>query len=72
MTEFERELTSLLNCQCLENESNTPDFVLAKFLVDSLASFNNAIRRREAWYGRDPDASPGGMTNVAEKATVEP
>ena len=30
---FERELASLINRHSLENDSNTPDWVLAKYLV---------------------------------------
>ena len=47
-----RDLASLLNTHSCENESNTPDFVLAQYLILSLDAFDNAINMREAWFGR--------------------
>jgi hypothetical protein len=49
---FLDELSALLNQHCLENGSNTPDFVLAQYLCGCLDNFNIASRRRERWYGR--------------------
>ena len=37
-----------------ENESNTPDFILAQYLESCLTAFNTATQQRENWYGRDP------------------
>lgn len=54
MSEFERELKNLINRHSRENESNTPGFVLAAYLVECLRVFNEAIQAREKWYGRDP------------------
>ena len=52
-TIFEKELTRLLNCCSAENESNTPDFILAQYLIGCLATWNVAVQQRETWYGRD-------------------
>lgn len=49
---FQQELARLINKTCMENQSNTPDFILAKYLSDSLAAFNAATQAREKWYGR--------------------
>lgn len=46
------ELTALLNKHCRENASNTPDFILAEFMLTSLAAFEHASRSREKWYDR--------------------
>lgn len=51
---FETELESLINRHCIENESNTPDFVLALYIRGCLDAFNQAVKQRELWYGRDP------------------
>ncbi len=51
-TEFERELASVINRHSLENESNTPDFILAEYLRSCLRAFTMASRTREAWYGK--------------------
>ena len=57
MDNFEKELQHLLNRHSQENASNTPDFILAQYLVGCLAAFNVATQQRETWYGRD--ARPG-------------
>lgn len=49
---FERELTSLLNRFCKENDSNTPDFILAEYIQHCLGAYNRAVTAREKWYGR--------------------
>lgn len=54
ISEFEKELESLINRHSMENPSNTPDFILAQYLASCMASFNTAIQQRENWYGRDP------------------
>ena len=53
-TEFERDLEHLINRHCVENESDTPDFILADYLRRSLDVFNATIRARDKWYGYEP------------------
>ena len=50
-TQFERDLEHLLNYHGLENESDTPDFILAKYLLACLAAFNAASQERSKWHG---------------------
>ena len=50
-TSFLKELTHLLNRYSKENDSNTPDFILAEHLVDCLTALNRAIKKRSGWYG---------------------
>jgi len=50
--DFLEALRSLINRYSKENVSNTPDFVLASFLYDTLSVFNYAVIDREKWYGR--------------------
>lgn len=45
-------LASALNRFSAENGSNTPDFILAEFLLTCLAAWNQASRAREAWFGQ--------------------
>jgi hypothetical protein len=51
--DLEKEIRNLLNRASAENQSDTPDFVLAQFLAGSLSVFNSAIVEREAFYGRE-------------------
>lgn len=47
-SEFLRELTALINKHSMENQSNTPDFVLAKYLVGCLDNFAIATAGRDS------------------------
>lgn len=51
-----------VNANSAENGSNTPDFVLARFLTDCLDAFDRGVRRREEWYGHH--CQPGKETNT--------
>jgi hypothetical protein len=56
----EKLFQDLINRNSLENESNTPDWILGQFLASCLAAFNTAVQQRETWYGRDarPTSAP--------------
>jgi hypothetical protein len=56
---FERELKCLINRYSQENASNTPDFIIAQFLLGCLAAWNQGVQQRETWYGRDARPSGG-------------
>lgn len=65
MTDFRRDLKTLLNRYSMENGSNTPDFILAEYLIDSLAAFDKASAHRSHWYRPAdgvPQDYPGGST----------
>lgn len=51
--DLEHALASALNRFSAENESNTPDWILAQFLLGCLAAWNRGTQQRETWYGRD-------------------
>jgi hypothetical protein len=53
MENFEKELESLINKHSMENASDTPDFILARYLYRCLQTFNDIIHKRENWYGRE-------------------
>ena len=48
---FGQELRRLINYHSRENGSDTPDFVLAEYLVACLDAFDKATARRAEWYG---------------------
>ena len=50
MDEFQIDLEALINKHGLEDGSNTPDFILAEFLVNCLQAFNLACEHRRKWY----------------------
>ena len=49
---LQKEIENLINKYSRENESGTPDFILANYLYMSLKSFERAVNDREVWYGR--------------------
>ena len=49
--EFEKELEMLINEHSKENESDTPDFILAQYLKGCLANYEEAVKARDKWYG---------------------
>ena len=51
MDSFESELEHLLNRYSQESASNTPDFILAQYVIGCLATFATTVQHRETWYG---------------------
>ena len=66
MDTFERELAALLNRYSVENESNTPDFILAKYLQACLLAYAAAVGERERWYGVNAVAPTPATTPKGE------
>ena len=64
---FRKELTTLLNSYSRENDSNTPDYILAEYMLNCYSAFNNAVNARESWYGRK--TLPGVLHPSKEKYT---
>jgi hypothetical protein len=50
MSEFQKELAALINKHSVENESDTPDFILAEYLNTCLDAFGAAMDARDQWY----------------------
>ena len=47
-------LANLINRYSLENESNTPDYILAEYIANCLTTFTEAVRERDAWHSFVP------------------
>jgi len=65
--DLEHALASALNRFCAENASNTPDFILAQFLLGCLAAWNQGVQQRETWYGRDARPTCGSGTAAVNR-----
>jgi hypothetical protein len=50
--EFANDLAAVLNKHSMEDGSNTPDYVLAQFLIECLQAWNAGIGLRAAWQKR--------------------
>ena len=68
-SEFRIELENLINRHSLENNSDTPDFILAKFLISAFDNFNAAVNEREEWYGRQKHLSEINLDNQDNPST---
>jgi hypothetical protein len=69
-SDLQREIAAALNRASAETESNTPDWILAQFLLSCLTAWNTGVQQRETWYGRD--ARPTEAGRVLERRTKEP
>lgn len=63
---FVEELGALINTFSLENKSNTPDFILAEFMLHCLTAFEATSLRREAWFGVSLDVARGWENKVMQ------
>lgn len=50
---FETELKDLLNRYSMESQSDTPDFLLAEYMIKCLDAFNELMKKRKKWYGKE-------------------
>lgn len=48
---FQEIITGAINGCSMENGSDTPDFLLARFLTEQLEAFDRLMRARDEWYG---------------------
>lgn len=52
-SDFRKDLAKLINRHSMEGASNTPDFILAEYLTNCLASFDAATRGSLNWHSRE-------------------
>lgn len=67
---LESELSSLLNRYSAENDSRTPDFILAKHLMGCLELFNETVNHREEWHGERPASIDNNEAHLSLEAAV--
>ena len=65
--DLRRELARTLNRHSAENKSNTPDFILAQFLIEAIRAFDAAVTARDQWY-----LGEGKMHGIALDSNVVP
>ena len=55
------DIGATLNAYSAENGSDTPDFILADYLLGCLAVFDATTKLRDKWWGHKHDfVAPGG------------
>ncbi len=52
--DLRKEIEWAINRHSAENGSNTPDWLLAEYLIECLNTFDRFVTAREKWYGRGP------------------
>ena len=52
---FHQALSELLNSYNMEAVSNTPDFILARYIRNCMIAFDTAVNARSVWYGSAPN-----------------
>lgn len=62
MSELRKKIETEINSASAENGSDTPDFILAEFLCDSLSAFDRACNAREAWYSSGSEVEDENLT----------
>lgn len=63
---FLTALNDLINRYSIEALSNTPDYILAQYVADSVDVFARATNERDRWYGYG-NRVPGPQTTCASK-----
>jgi len=58
MPSLREDIAAALNKHSAENGSDTPDFILARYLVSCLAAYDTATLAREEWCGRGVKKAP--------------
>lgn len=48
--QFVKELENLINRYSKENDSDTPDFILARYMHNCLLNFNSTMKQRSIWH----------------------
>ena len=51
--EIVRDIAHVVNKYSLEQESQTPDYILAEYMLKSLSDLNRLMRDRDYWYYGD-------------------
>jgi len=52
---FEKELEHLINRHSKDNDLNTPDFILAQYIMSCLDAYTIAIQQNKKWHGGTND-----------------
>ena len=68
--DFQRDLEKIINCHSKENTSNTPDWIIASYLVRCLDVFDDCVNLRERYYGRQLIKEPIPIVKPSETLTA--
>lgn len=69
MDSFKDDLEAFLNERSRENESNTPDYILAQYMISCLVAFETAVADRDEWY--NVHLEPGNSRFLKKKEILK-
>jgi hypothetical protein len=58
MEKFKKELESLINKHCIENECSMPDFLLSELICQFIRTCGASIKKNLDWHGCDSVCHP--------------
>jgi len=64
---FEKELEQLINRYSKENESNTPDWLLAEYIRGCLSVYSTVVLKRDKYYGRGKNCISDNLNILIEE-----
>ena len=70
MSELAEEFAKVINRSSRENISNTPDFIIGEFLESVLVALEEAINKRDSWYGKKLEISMVELDEVLDKIAM--
>lgn len=65
------EFRKIINSHSLENDSNTPDFILAEYLWDCLVTSTILIGSRNMWYNPTNSGQFPGEHLASEQISID-
>lgn len=68
---FKTELSNLLNKHSLENNSDTPDYLLAQYLDNCLINYVETVTMRDNWHSEDKQSGAPAQDFYKSKLTEE-
>lgn len=71
MSDLARDLEHLINSHSRENTSNTPDFLLAEYMLRALENFELTSLARERWYGQSLKIGFNPATDLPREEVTE-
>lgn len=57
--QLRKDICEAINRNSIENDSDTPDFALADFLIDCLNAYEAATRAKDIWHGHHEEPTVG-------------
>jgi len=69
-SDLRNKIENAVNSVSAEQGSNTPDFILAQYLVDCLDAFDRAANARENWYSADRNPPETEQPRDAVSASI--